>query len=121
VTGLLTRIAEQPQDVLDAIANSMNVRASEPGMRTIRARYMAQLAVPHACVLEIGCGNGAATRLIMQHVRPARLVGIDASPVFVEMARQAFADQPQASFALGDAVATGQPSSFFDLVIAPTG
>jgi ubiquinone/menaquinone biosynthesis C-methylase UbiE len=56
-------------------------------------------------VLEIGCGNGAATRLIMQHVRPARLVGIDISPVFVKMASEAFADEPGVSFALGDAAA----------------
>jgi len=120
VTDLLTRIVDQPQDVLDAIANSMNVRATEPAMRSICARYMGQLAAPDANVLEVGCGNGAATRLIMQHVRPARLLGIDVSPVFVKMAREAFAREPQLSFALGDAVATRQPSTSFDLVIAHT-
>jgi arsenite methyltransferase len=120
VTDLLTRIAEQPRDVLDAIANSMNVRASEPAMRSICARYLGPLTAPDADVLEIGCGNGAATRLIMQHVRPARLVGIDISPVFVKMAREAFADEPGVSFALGDAAATRQPGSCFDLVIAHT-
>jgi len=120
VTDLLTRIAEQPQDVLDAIANSMNVRASEPAMRSICARYLGRLTTPDADVLEVGCGNGAATRLIMQHVRPARLVGIDTSPVFVTMAGEAFAGQPGVSFAVGDAAATEQPSLSFDLVIAHT-
>jgi arsenite methyltransferase len=98
----------------------MNIRASEPAMRSICARYLGRLALPDAVVLEVGCGNGAATRLIMQHVRPARLVGIDVSPVFVKMATEAFAGEPQVSFALGDAAATRQPASFFDLVIAHT-
>ena len=120
MTDLLTRIAEQPQDVLEAIAKSMNVRASEPVMRSICARYLGRLAVPDADVLEVGCGNGATTRLIMQHVRPSRLVGIDMSPVFVEMAREAFAGEPRLSFRLGDAAATRQPSTSFDLVIAHT-
>jgi ubiquinone/menaquinone biosynthesis C-methylase UbiE len=120
VTDLLTRMAEQPRDVLEAIANSMNVRASEPAMRSICARYLGPLTALDADVLEIGCGNGAATRLIMQHVQPARLVGIDISAAFVKMASEAFAGRPGMSFALGEAAATRQPGSFFDLVIAHT-
>ena len=121
MTGLLARIKEQPREVLDTIANSMNVRASEPAMQAICARYMAQIALPvGARVLEVGCGNGAATKLIMQHVGPARLVGIDSSPVFVDMAAATFAGEPRVSFAVADAVATGQADAFFDLVIAHT-
>jgi ubiquinone/menaquinone biosynthesis C-methylase UbiE len=121
VTDLYTRIREQPRDVLDTIANSLNVRASEPAMQTICARYMAQIAPPAgARVLEIGCGNGATTRLIMEHLNPARLVGIDPSPVFIDMARAAFADEPRASFAVGEAATTGQPDACFDLAIAHT-
>ena len=121
MTGLLARINEQPRDVLDAIAASMNVRASEPAMQAICARYMAQISLPvGARVLEIGCGNGAATKLIMQHMGPAQLVGIDPSPVFIEMAAAAFAGEPRVSFAVADAMATGQADAFFDLVIAHT-
>src|SRR5262245_1998912 len=66
MTGLLVRIREQPREVLDDIAKSMNVRASEPAMQTICARYMAQITLPEgARVLEVGCGNGAATKLIV--------------------------------------------------------
>jgi len=61
VTDLYIRIREQPREVLDTIAKSMNVRASEPAMQTICARYMAQIVLPQrARVLEVGCGNGAA-------------------------------------------------------------
>ena len=89
VTDLYIRIREQPREVLDTIAKSMNVRASEPAMQTICARYMAQIVLPEgARVLEIGCGNGATTKLIMEHVSPAQLVGIDPSSVFIDMARR---------------------------------
>jgi arsenite methyltransferase len=82
---------------------------------------MAQIVLPpRARVLEIGCGNGATTKLIMQYVNPAQLVGIDPSPVFIDMARATFAGEPRASFALGSAAATGQADAVFDLVIAHT-
>jgi ubiquinone/menaquinone biosynthesis C-methylase UbiE len=121
VTDLYTRISEQPREVLDTIAESMSVRASEPAMQTICAHYMEQIAMPlGARVLEIGCGNGATTKLVMANVRPTQLIGIDPSSVFIDMAREAFTDEPRVSFALGDAVATGQANSSFDLVIAHT-
>ena len=121
MTGLIARIREQPREVLDAIAKSMDVRASEPTMRAICARYMAQIGLPgRPRVLEIGCGNGATTKLIMQHLDPAQLVGIDPSSVFIDMARETFADDSRVLFAVGDAAATGQADTCFDLVIAHT-
>ena len=121
MTDLITRIGEQPREVLDTIAKSMNVRASEPAMQAICARYMAQIVLPEgARALEIGCGNGATTRLIMEYASPAQLVGTDPSSVFIDMARATFAGEPRVSFALGDAVATGQADASFDLVIAHT-
>src|SRR5215218_5786853 len=121
MTGQLARIRQQPRDVLDTIAASMNVRASEPAMQAICAHYMQQIALPEgARVLEIGCGNGATTKLIMRHLHPARLIGIDPSSVFIEMADETFAGEPRVSFAVGDAAATGQADASFDLVIAHT-
>jgi len=120
LTDLLTRIEEQPPEVLDAIASSMDVRAAEPAMQSICARYMRGIAAPAARALEVGCGNGAATKLIMQHLRPARLVGIDPSFLFIEMARDRFKGEPRVSFARGEAASTGQPDASFDLVIAHT-
>jgi SAM-dependent methyltransferase len=90
-------------------------------MRAICASYMARIALPvRARVLEIGCGNGATTKLIMRHLNPAQLIGIDPSSVFIDMARETFADEPRVSFAVGDAAATGQADGRFDLVIAHT-
>jgi ubiquinone/menaquinone biosynthesis C-methylase UbiE len=121
VSDLYIRIREQPREVLDTIAKSLDVRASEPAMQTICARYMARIALPRgARVLEIGCGTGATTKLIMQHVGPAQLVGIDPCSVFIDMACATFAGDPRVSFTVGDAGATGQADAAFDLVIAHT-
>jgi len=121
VTDLYTRISEQPREVLDTIANSLDVRASEPAMQAICARYMAQIVLPAgARVLEIGCGNGATTKLILEQLGPAQLTGIDPSCVFLDMARARLACDPRVAFAVGDAAATGQLDSSCDLVIAHT-
>ena len=121
MTDLYIRIREQPREVLDAIAKSLEVRAAEPAMQTICAGYMERIALPgEARVLEIGCGTGATTKLIMRHVGPAQLVGIDPSPMFIDMARATFEGEPRVSFTVGDAGATGQADASFDLVIAHT-
>lgn len=120
LADLLTCIEKQPSEVLDAIATSMNVRAAEPAMQSICARYMAGIPVRGARALEVGCGNGAATKLILQHLRPATLIGIDPSSFFVEMASEAFKYEPRVSFAVAEAASTRQPDAAFDLVIAHT-
>lgn len=120
MTDLLTRIEEQPPEVLDVIARSMSIRAAEPAMQSICACYMGKIGVTDAHVLEVGCGNGAVTKLIMQHLRPTRLLGIDPSSSFIRMANEAFHGQPRVSFQRGDAASTGQPDAGFDIVIAHT-
>ena len=92
MTDLLTRIEEQPHEVLDVIARSMSIRAAEPAMQSICANYLGKISVPDAHVLEVGCGRGAATMLIMQHLKPARLIGIDLSSLFISLANETFKD-----------------------------
>lgn len=121
VVDLYTRIKEQTADVLETIAKSLEIRAGEPAMRAICASYLGEIRLPdEARILEVGCGNGAATRHIMEYLSPAQLVGVDPSAGLIEMAVAAFADQPRAAFTVGDAVETGQPSESYDLVIAHT-
>ena len=120
MTDLLTRIEDQPPEVLYVIARSMSIRAAEPAMQSICASYLGKISVPDAHVLEVGCGNGAATKLIMQHLKPARLIGIDPSSLFISLANETFKDEPRASFECGDAASTGQPNASFDVVVAHT-
>lgn len=121
MADLYTRITEQPIEVLEAMARSMETRANEPAMQEICARYMSQISLPDAGrVLEIGCGGGAATKLLLEHLSPAEWIGVDPSPGLIEMAEKKFASEPRASFHLGDAVRSAEPDSAFDVVVAHT-
>jgi SAM-dependent methyltransferase len=119
VTDLIARIKDQPREVLDAIApEGPRVGASNAG-GSARATWHRSLPAASR-LLEVCCGNGAATRLIMQHVSPARLVGIDPSPCSSTWRPRPSPSDPRASFAIGEAAATGQLDACFDLVIAHT-
>jgi len=121
MVDLHTRIREQPPDVLEIIARSMETRANEPAMQAICARYMTRIPLPErARVLEVGCGNGASTRLLLKHIEPAELVGIDPAQGFIEMATRNFANEHRVSFHVGDAIQTEEPSASFDALIAHT-
>jgi len=117
---LYLQIADQPDDVLDAIAQSMDKRAAEPAIREICARYMSKLGDPDSDVLEVGCGNGAATALLLENLAPRSLVGIDPAEGLVARARDRFAGTEGVAFAVGDAVNSGQADEAFDLVVAHT-
>jgi len=43
---------------------------------------------PGGTLLEVGCGNGASTRLLAERLRPRRLVAFDYDPALVDMARR---------------------------------
>lgn len=117
---LYLQIAEQPDDVLEQIARSMDKRAAEPAMQRIAARYLGAIGRRGTEVLEIGCGNGASTALLLQHLEPTRLVGIDPAVGLIERARQTNRIRPGVSFEVADALATGQPNAAFDAVVAHT-
>ena len=113
MTDLYLTIADQPEAVLDAIASSMDIRAAEPAIRDICDDYMADLP-RGAEVLEIGCGNGASSRVFVENLAPSRFVGVDPAAGLIAKAP----DLPNATFAVGDAVQSGQPDASFDIVAA---
>jgi ubiquinone/menaquinone biosynthesis C-methylase UbiE len=117
---LYLRIAEQSEDILDAIAASMDKRAAEPAMRKICDAYMGEIPGPGADVLEIGCGNGAATGQLHEIIAPRTLTGIDPSEGLVARARERFRGVDGMRFAVGDAVRSGQADRSFDVVVAHT-
>jgi SAM-dependent methyltransferase len=73
--------------------------------RLIAAQFVAWLAAPPGKRwLDVGCGTGALTDIILADARPADVLGIDLSPGFVAYARQRV-DAPRARFEVGDAQA----------------
>ena len=121
MVDLYTRIAQQPHEVLEIIANALNARANEPAMRAIVRRYLSALRdTAGARALEVGCGNGASTRAFLEILSLRELVAVDPSPTLIEMAAEALGEDRRARFLTGDACETGQPDQSFDLVLAHT-
>jgi SAM-dependent methyltransferase len=72
------------------------------------SRRVAEVFVPALAVpagrdwLDAGCGTGALTNIILTMTDPARVIGVDKSPEYVEHARDQFKDG-RAEFRTGDA------------------
>lgn len=71
---------------------------------------------PELTWLDVGCGTGALTRVVLDVADPRAILGVDPSADFLTSARQ-IAD-PRVRFALGDAAALPAPHDSYDVVIA---
>ncbi|HSC07286.1 MAG TPA: methyltransferase domain-containing protein [Steroidobacteraceae bacterium] len=67
--------------------------------------------------LDVGCGTGALTELLLQQTRPRSVKGIDPSAGFVEHARAHIVD-PRATFDVADAQAIPVKSAQFDAAVS---
>ena len=74
-------------------------------------------APPNLDWLDIGCGTGALTEVILQQTRPRSVKGMDPSAGFVEHARAHITD-PRATFNIADAQSLPVESAHFDAAVA---
>src|SRR3954451_1746309 len=73
--------------------------------RPVARQFLAQLGVPTGRRwLDVGCGTGALTAAVLADRAPTAVLGVDASPGFVDHARAGIRD-PRATFRTGDALA----------------
>jgi len=71
----------------------------EKGHRPVGEQAIQLMNIPtNGRVLDIGCGNGWATRLMAQKASEGRVVGIDISDEMVELARESSAAFPNVEF-----------------------
>jgi len=64
--------------------------------------------------IDVGCGNGAFTELLVERCAPTLVNGIDPSEAQLDFARKRLAAR-QAKFDLGDAMALPFPADEFDV------
>ena len=82
------------------------------------ARRIAAFARLDDKLLDVGCGAGHYYRSLKAHVPVSlRYTGLDATPYYVERAREAFETEADARFVLGDIFAIDFPDRAFDLVM----
>jgi SAM-dependent methyltransferase len=70
--------------------------------RLVAREFLAWLAVPPGSRwLDVGCGTGALSQMILQVAEPSAVMGIDPSPAYIAFAQESLADT-RARFLVGD-------------------
>ncbi len=86
--------------------------------RLVAREFLAWLEVPAGGRwLDVGCGTGALSEMILAHASPAEIVGTDPSEQFVAHARAHIID-PRARFDVGDAMRLPFETNRFDAVVS---
>ena len=86
--------------------------------RAVAREFLAWLAVPPGGRwLDVGCGTGALSKIILEVASPTEVAGIDPSAGYVAYARARVPD-PRARFDVGDAHSLPVRSATFDAVVS---
>lgn len=86
--------------------------------RVVAREFVAALRLPSgARWLDVGCGTGALTQVVLHSAAPREVVGVDPAQGFLEHARRNVSDR-RARFTLGDARALPFETAAFDAVIS---
>jgi SAM-dependent methyltransferase len=86
--------------------------------RLVAREFLTWLAVPPGRRwLDVGCGTGALSGMVVAMVSPAHVDGVDRSEGFVAYARQQVAD-PRVRFEVADAQALAAPDASYDVVVS---
>ena len=91
------------EEFIDAFADSMDARQSDPKMESIVAAYLEKLRFPKGSLtVEVGAGAGAVTRRIAAKAQPERVIGFEPSRGFVKVAIDRGQKHTNASFQVAD-------------------
>jgi SAM-dependent methyltransferase len=83
------------------------------------ASRLLNVARPEDQILDVGCGSGHYLRSLSRILpHPFHYTGVDATPQYIELARQAFAATPNAVFTMGDAYDLPFADASYDLVMS---
>ena len=116
-----TTITQQPLEVVETLAQAMEIRAASSRQRAILDSYLSHINFPDkARVLEIGCGSGPITEVLAQYENVAEAVGVDPSPVMLEKARELRGSIANLSFQEGDGRALTFENETFDVAVLHT-
>ncbi|MGH2562525.1 MAG: class I SAM-dependent methyltransferase, partial [Thermomicrobiales bacterium] len=86
--------------------------------RLVAREFLAWLGIPPGGRwLDVGCGTGALSTVILEGADPAAVVGVDPSAGYAAYARQQIAD-PRLRFEVGDARALPVERAAFDAVVS---
>lgn len=86
--------------------------------RLVASQFLKWLAVPAGQAwLDIGCGTGALTRVILENAHPRLVKGIDSAEGFISYVSTSITDS-RASFQIGDAQKIAAEAGTYDAVVS---
>lgn len=111
-------IGQLDEATVDALAERIEVRASDPRQHVLWADSLARAGFPSGSrVLEVGCGTGVITAMIADLEGVGEVVGIDPAPGLIRRARER---RPDLTFDVGDGQALPYADASFDGVVFAT-
>ena len=118
-------INEQDEATLQRFVERLEFRGKDPTFVGYREAYVDKMALDRtADVLELGCGTGVVTRALAgRDGFEGRVIGIEQSPVLVDVARRLAAEEgvgDRIEFRVGDIHALDVPDASVDAVVAHT-
>ena len=110
-----------PDEVLDAMKQSLERRAATPQQAAALQSYLADVHFPDAArVLDIGCGTGPQSRTIAAIPGVGEVVGVDQLVPFLERGRELAANLSNVSFEQADARDLPFDDASFDVAVLHT-
>ncbi len=95
---------EQLRDEFNEWARAGRGEGMEKGHRPVGEQAIDLMAIPaDACVLDVGCGSGWASRLMAESAVNGRVVGIDISDEMIRLASETSSSFPNAEFQVASA------------------
>jgi ubiquinone/menaquinone biosynthesis C-methylase UbiE len=114
-------IVEAAPDMVEQVADVLEVRAGDSQQKDMLASYLSEIEFPsEACVVEIGCGTGPVSRRLANWPNVGKVVGIDPSTVFLDKARELGNQLTNLTFKEGDAHQLPLADDEFDVAIFHT-
>lgn len=105
----------------DALAGRLETRGAEPQQRALRQAVLSRLPRRDSTtILEVGCGTGIVARDLAAIPGVVRVVGVDPSPRFVDIARAASNADDRTEFEVADGRALPFDDGTFDVVVFAT-
>lgn len=103
------------EELLTTFVSAYPAQPATAYWRAIEIGALLQYGVPEGLGLDLGCGDGILTDIILKGSGPRRLVGVDPDPLETEAARK-YGFYERVHTAPGDAIP--EPDGVFDFVLA---
>lgn len=114
-------ITEATPEVVDVLANALEIRAESPAQREMLEAYLGKVEFPNnARVLEVGCGTGPVSRVLAQWPGVGEVVGSDPSSGLLEKARELSSGTANLNFEEADGRALPFEEASFDVAVIHT-